>query len=85
MCVLDDSKEGVGTITWMVSVESSLEHDSREGGGRVVPGATTERPRAKHDYRDIGGRVMPGAITEEARAECVRFYSGHSLLVPDAS
>ena len=41
-----------GTNTWTCEVERSrspsreqrMEHDSREGGVRVVPGATTELP-----------------------------------------
>ena len=39
------------TIPGKESVESSLEHDSRDGGGRVAPGAATERPRATQNAR----------------------------------
>ncbi|MBI3574961.1 MAG: hypothetical protein HY083_04840, partial [Gammaproteobacteria bacterium] len=43
------SLEGGGTTTGKWEVEQRTEHDYREGGGRVTPGAVTELPSAAEE------------------------------------
>ena len=59
-----------------------MQDDSKDGGGRVVSGTTTEVEQRLDDYRDIGGRESQEHFLEQLPSKEIKQMTCMARIVP---